>query len=134
MIDKLVESVAKYANYLQENQQLVNNYQYLEDTQERTNMFLDHCCKQPTYFFSVKKGGTTECSICQPLRLTPDIFQRLHHLPDPIPDKANNGQHKIFHDVYGKETTEEFMTSIKWLQRGMASLSNPINSMPQILV
>ena len=36
--DKLVESVAKYVGYLQENQQLVNNYQSLEDPGEITNI------------------------------------------------------------------------------------------------
>lgn len=38
MIDKLVESVAKYADYLLENQQLVNNYQSPEDPQEIRNI------------------------------------------------------------------------------------------------
>ena len=41
--------------------------------------------------------------------LPPDVFQRLHHLPDLIPVEANEGNYKTFHNVYGKETIEEFM-------------------------
>ena len=40
VIDKFVESIAKHSNYLQQNQQLVNNYQSLEDSQEITNCYL----------------------------------------------------------------------------------------------
>ena len=71
--------------------------------------FLDHCCKQRTYCFSVKNCGITECTTFQLLQLPPDVFQRLHHLSEPIPDEASDGHYKTFHDIYGEETTEEFM-------------------------
>ena len=75
--------------------------------------FLDHCCKQRTYYFSVKTCGNSECTTCQPVRFPPDVFERLHHLPDPIPDETNEGYCKTFQAVYGTETTEEFMPSKK---------------------
>ena len=60
--------------------------------------------------FSVKKCGLTECFICGVPRLPPDVFEKLSHLPDPIPE----GDHyKKFDDVYGTPTTEMYMPSLK---------------------
>ena len=55
--------------------------------------FLDHCCQERTYFFSIKKCGKDLCTRCNSVRLPYDVFERLHHLPDPIPDPTNEGHY-----------------------------------------
>ena len=47
--------------------------------------FLEHCCKGRHYFFSIKKCGESTCTICRPLRCSPEDFEQLHYLPDPVP-------------------------------------------------
>ena len=73
--------------------------------------FLDHFCVDRRYFFSIKKCGSTTCSICRPPQLPVDIFDTLHHLPDPVPDST--GEHyKDFDDIYGSNTTEKHRPSL----------------------
>ena len=73
--------------------------------------FLNHCCVDRRYFFSIKKCGSTTCSICCPPRLPVDIFDTLHHLPDPVPDST--GEHyKDFDDIYGSDTSEKHCPSL----------------------
>ena len=79
--------------------------------------YLDHCCKQRNYFFSIKKCGTIGCTTCAPIRLPRDVFDRLSHLPDPIPDENNEGHYKKFESVFGMPTTEEHMPSKKTATR-----------------
>ena len=45
--------------------------------------FFDHCCRVRHYTFSVLKCGNDACSICRRVRLPCDVFNELHHLPDP---------------------------------------------------
>ena len=72
--------------------------------------FLKSHCVQRNYMFSVKKCGKAQCLVCDVPRLPPDVFSKLHHLPNPIPD----GEHyKKFSDVYGTSTTEVHMPSLK---------------------
>ena len=73
--------------------------------------FLDHCTKQRTYFFSIKKCGKEDCTTCKPVRLPPDVFQQLFHLPDPTPSIENEGHYKCFNDCYGMDTSEEYRPS-----------------------
>ncbi|UZO01232.1 uncharacterized protein OCT59_012336 [Rhizophagus irregularis] len=47
--------------------------------------FLDHCCTMHHYFFSIKKCGEPNCTICHPPRCPPEDFVQLHCLPDPVP-------------------------------------------------
>ena len=47
--------------------------------------FMDHCCVSRTYFFTVKKCGSSDCEICDPPRLPVDVFCQLHNFPDPVP-------------------------------------------------
>ena len=73
--------------------------------------FLQHCCQERAYSFSIKKCGEATCSICTPPRLPPEIFSSLHHLPDPVPDST--GEHyKNFEDLYGTFTTEKFRPTL----------------------
>ena len=79
-------------------------------TKEQFKSFLlSHCC-QRHYMFSVKKCEDLECLVCEFPRLPPNIFQTLHHLPDPVPV----GEHyKSFDELYGTNTTEEHRPSLK---------------------
>ena len=72
--------------------------------------FIDHCCYFRRYVFGVKKCGESNCKICKPVRLPRDVFDKLHHLPDPTAD----GEHyKPFDDLYGTETSESELPSLK---------------------
>ena len=73
--------------------------------------YLSHCAKERTYFVSLKKCGSRECNICKPPRLNDHAFQRLDHLPDPTPDDATH--YKRFSEVFGTQTTEAAMPSLK---------------------
>ena len=48
--------------------------------------FISHCCKLRHYFFDILKYGKSDCTLCLPLRLPPTEFEKLDHLPDPVPD------------------------------------------------
>ena len=59
------------------------------------------------YSFSIKRCGSTACSICAPPRLPAEVFETLHHLPDPVPDLT--GEHyQEFETLYGTCTTEKY--------------------------
>lgn len=73
--------------------------------------FLQHCCKARHYLFSIKKCGEQDCSICRPPRLPSEVFESLHHLPDPI--RSIDGEHYCsFTDLYGQETSERDRPSL----------------------
>ena len=58
----------------------------------------------------MKKCGESNCKICKPVRLPRDVFDKLHHLPDSTAD----GEHyKPFDDLYGTETSESKLLSLK---------------------
>ena len=87
----------------------LTGYERNEDFDKRLKLkeFLDHSTKQRHYFYSIKKCGDSNCKTCLPPRLPLQTFQKLHHLPDPMPDERNEGHYKTFSDVFGKVTTEE---------------------------
>ena len=70
----------------------------------RLQSFLDHCCRTRHYSFSILKCGSTDCSMCKPPRLPREMFDTLHHIPDPI---REGDVYKPFSEVYGTETTEK---------------------------
>uniref|UniRef100_U9T5Z8 Uncharacterized protein n=1 Tax=Rhizophagus irregularis (strain DAOM 181602 / DAOM 197198 / MUCL 43194) TaxID=747089 RepID=U9T5Z8_RHIID len=73
--------------------------------------FLDHCCTMRHYFFSIKKCGEPNCTICRPPRCLPEDFVQLHCLPDPVP--GEDLHYKSFEELYGKQTTENYRPSLK---------------------
>ena len=83
------------------------------DKRPMLKAFLKHCCKERTYFFSVKKCGSPSCTTCLPIRLSSDIFERLHHIPDLLPSTTNEGHYEVFNTLYVTATTEEHMLSKK---------------------
>ena len=67
------------------------------------NFMKTHCLERH-YMFSVKKCGLEDCHVCRSPRLTPEHFQTLNHLPDPVP----RGDHfEAFETLYGAETKEK---------------------------
>ncbi|UZO09453.1 uncharacterized protein OCT59_029676 [Rhizophagus irregularis] len=73
--------------------------------------FLDHYCTMRHYFFSIKKCGEPNCTICRPPRCPPEDFVQLHCLPDPVP--GEDLHYKSFEELYGKQTTENYRPSLK---------------------
>lgn len=88
--------------------------------------YLEHCSKERTYFFSLKKCGKNDCTTCAPIRLPSDIFESIHHLPDPMPDSNNEGHYLQFTDVYGTQTSEEHLPSLQVSSRGHRIPFNPL--------
>ena len=42
---------------------------------------MSHCCQCTQYTFDILKCGELSCTLCKPIRLPRDIFQKLHHIP-----------------------------------------------------
>ena len=76
--------------------------------------FLSHCCQSRHYSFTIKKCGVSDCSICTPVRMPKDHFDKLTYLPDPVP--GQEGHYRSFEDLYGTSTTEEHRPSLKTLK------------------
>eukprot|EP00117_Sycon_ciliatum_P049208 scpid96882/ scgid34924/ len=58
-----------------------------------------------------RSAARKTCSICKPRRLPNELFETLHHIPDPIPDES--GEHyRPFEEVYGQRTTEQHRPSL----------------------
>ncbi len=72
---------------------------------------LEHCCRQRHYFFDILKCGKPECAICKPIKLPLPAFEKLKHLPDPMP--GDSGHYKPFAEIFGQQTTEEHRPSLK---------------------
>ena len=73
--------------------------------------YLSHCAQERMYFVSLKKCGSQDCIICKPPRLNDQDFRRLNHRPDPIPGTDDHS--KEFSEVFGTETTEGAVPSLK---------------------
>ena len=78
----------------------------VQNKAEFQEFYKKHCLDRH-YMFSVKKCTETECKFHQAPRI-PD-FDKVHHIPDPIPD----GEHyKPFSELYGTETTGRYRPSL----------------------
>ena len=64
--------------------------------------FISHCCKLRHYFFDTLKCGKSDCTLCLPVRLPPTEFEKLDHLPDPVP--GTEGHYKLFSVVFKTKT------------------------------
>ncbi|CAC5399985.1 unnamed protein product [Mytilus coruscus] len=80
-----------------------------DNRHEMTCAFMDQCTRNRAYFFCIKKCGDADCNICAPPRLPPDMFAKLHVLPDPF--SGEDQHYKTFQEVYGTDTTEEHKPS-----------------------
>ena len=71
--------------------------------------FIEHCCRSSHYAFDILKCGKSSCAICKPVRLSPGVFEKLHHLPHPTP--KDDDHYVPFCDVFGTVTTEKHCPS-----------------------
>jgi len=91
--------------------------------------FLEHCCTTRHYFFSIKKCGKSTCTICRPPRCSPEDFEQLHYLPDPVP--GEDLHYKSFEELYGKQTTEVHRPSLlKTKTKGKTKITKEKHTMP----
>ena len=63
------------------------------------------------YSFTIKKCGEPACTICRPPHCSPEDFEQLYRLPDPVP--GDDMHYKSFEELYGKKTTEDHRPSLK---------------------
>lgn len=91
------------------NVRLIDNSLERKDTTEKLIVdkkqlgdFFESHCKIRHYMFSVKKCGSADCKICKVPRLPADVFNDVHHLPDPIPD---DDKYKSSEDAYRSDTS-----------------------------
>ena len=80
------------------------------ESKKDLNTYLKHCCIQRHYSFQIKKCGSDTCNLCKPLRMSKEIFSKLHCLPDPVP--GEDGHYKKFDEVFGTDTTESHRPSL----------------------
>ena len=85
----------------------------VDETLTRVTQLSSKSCRRKsckTSSTAIASGGITymfkcedaTCSVCKPPRLPQDVFQSLHHLPDPVP---NADHYKEFSVLYGTETS-----------------------------
>lgn len=74
--------------------------------------FMSHCCQESHYTFDILKCGINSCTICSPVRLPPDVFTTLHHIPHPTPG-SDDGHYLPFSQVFGTITSEEHRPSYR---------------------
>ena len=72
-----------------------------------------HCYQLCTYFVSIKKCGSSECTGYLLPQLPNKIFEHIHQLLDPTTDKSNEGHFSELEEVLGRETSESHIISIK---------------------
>ena len=53
--------------------------------------------------------------MCKPVRLRPDVFANLHHLPDPV--MSSDGHYCQFKDVLGVATCRPSLISKRFLRQ-----------------
>ena len=73
--------------------------------------FISHCCKSRHYSFAIKKCGDPSCSICKPVRMSREMFEKLTYLPDPVPGK--DGHYLSFAEVYSSPATKEHRPNLQ---------------------
>ena len=60
----------------------------IKDLSPKLKSFLENHPIERHYMFSIKKCGDVDC-VCGPIRLHQNVFEKLHHLPDPRPSPSN---------------------------------------------
>ena len=81
--------------------QLDTSMAAIQKKEKFMQFFYSHC-KRRHYLLSVKKCSDVSCTFRLPPRSLD--FDKLHHLPDPIP---NGERYESFETVYGTETSEK---------------------------
>ncbi|CAC5366418.1 unnamed protein product [Mytilus coruscus] len=87
--------------------------------------FIERHGKSSHYGFQLKKCGNCPYCVLNPIRLDDAEFNKLHFLPDPIPDET--GQHyKPFDQLYGMMTNDKHRPSFANVQ-GIEAEADKIN-------
>ena len=73
--------------------------------------FISHCCRCSHYSFDILKCGNSSCTLCKTVRLPINTFEKLKHLPHPVPREDNH--YASFSEVFGTSTSEEHRPSLK---------------------
>ena len=125
------EEIAKFAEVLKKIDEdfdissITNTKKPLTKLSNKMRLFLDGHCKERHYLFSIKKCGSNDC-VCGKVRLNPEVFKDIHHLPDPKPSSSNSDKFAKFEEIY--ETTPKKMTNTfhrkKQKARNMGCLSH----------
>ena len=68
------------------------------------------------FFFAVKNCNNSQCTTCQPVKLPLDIFERMHHLSDLVPIKANKDYYWTFQTWTYQRICIPKKTPTKWQQ------------------
>lgn len=87
---------------------------YRKDTlncHEKICTFINHCCQCSHYSFDGLKCGEPSCLLCSPVGLPHSVFEKLHHIPHPMP--GEDGHYRPFSEVFGTQTSEEYRPSLK---------------------
>jgi hypothetical protein len=79
--------------------------------------FIDHCCQESHYVFDILKCGESTCELCKPVRLPFEVFNKLRHIPHPIPGSYRH--YLSFNEAFGQSTTEEHRPSINSSKSGI---------------
>lgn len=61
---------------------------------KRLSEFMQSHCQLRHYHFSVKKCGKQNCAFCFDIQMPQEDFDKLHFLPDPVPEE--NDHYKSF--------------------------------------
>ena len=72
--------------------------------------FIAHCCQPSHYSFDILKCGSESCTLCRPIRLPKDVFDKLHHIPHPTPGADDH--YLAFSEVFGKDTSDNHRPSL----------------------
>ena len=64
--------------------------------------------------FSIQNCGLPTCEVCKAPNLPADIFSKLRHIPDPMPEGESN---KSFDESCGKITKAEHRPSMRKLYK-----------------
>ncbi len=65
--------------------------------------------------------GQPSCELCKPVRMPSDLFDQLHHLPDPQP--SQDGHYQSFSDVFGKPSNGPSLQTKQFLSQLVCNMS-----------
>ena len=78
------------------------------------NTFMQNHCKSTHYGFQISKCKNEACNLCSiPTCLSPDIFDSLSFLPDPLLDETKD-HFQSFEKLFGTKTTKKDQPSLKF--------------------
>uniref|UniRef100_U9SW53 Uncharacterized protein n=1 Tax=Rhizophagus irregularis (strain DAOM 181602 / DAOM 197198 / MUCL 43194) TaxID=747089 RepID=U9SW53_RHIID len=74
--------------------------------------FIRTHCRICHYYFQIKKCNDISCTLCKPIRLPHDIFEKLGNFSDSMLSKKNDDHYAAFNSVHNTETSERHRPSL----------------------